>query len=425
MTSPTFLPTKRIITLGFLLLVTILLASCASGNTQTPPSGALTTVATYAMTLPPGGQILLHDGNRVLFLGSMIQRKSTREAVLFDTEQKQQVWRSQLPGSAIKAIALPGQDYVLVTVQNQGEAHLLRLNEMTGKIAWDVVFGGEALDAIWNQADAALWVSDGSSLWQVDPDNGDTLATLGTALSKNAHPGSVVLAPSSDDPQTIFLASDNVLQMLSLEGEQMTSQWRFSSAKFIAALQPVRFDNGIEGVIALAHSHAYFVDPQGKLLWHIKNQDINYAPVALPDAGAAQMVVFGNFVKGVYLVDAQGMRLHASLPGGNVHILGIPTPIPRNILLGGVMVTPSTAPALPGYWLAVRSLDNLFAYHLSLAGDLTLIAETPIAPHDEEGSIVEKGNKNPNYPPFQMDDGLAVTYSEGIRLFTLTPEGAR
>ncbi|HID34810.1 MAG TPA: hypothetical protein EYP25_09645, partial [Anaerolineae bacterium] len=411
--------------LAFLALAAMLLVSCTSGPQETPPTGALQAIDAYNIKLPPGGQILLHDGDRVLFLGSMIQRKAAREAVLFDTVQKSQVWRSQLPGSAIKGIALPEKDYILIAAQDKGEAHLLRLDEMTGEIAWDVVFGSEALDAIWNPADAALWVSDGSSLWRIDPDNGDTLATLGTKLSENAHPGSVILAPAFGDPRTIFLASDHVLQMLSLTGGQLTSHWRFSSAKFIAALQPVHFDNGSEGVIALAHSHAYFVDPRGKLLWHIKNQDINYAPIALPNADAAQMVVFGNFVKGIYLVDAAGMKWRAALPGGNVHILGIPTPIPRNILLGGVMVTPSTEPALPGYWLAVRSLDNLFAYHLALTGDLTLIAETPIAPQDEQGTIVEKGNMNPNYPPFQMDDGLAVTYSEGIRLFTLTPEGDR
>ena len=425
MTSPRF-PTIRWLLVSILQLsLTLLLVACAaSESAESPGKGTLSPLDVYPVSLPKGGQILQQEGSRVLFLGSMIQRKTTREAVLFDTDAKQVVWRSQLPGSPTRALLLPQGDYILVTLPDKGDAHLLRLDGQTGETLWDIAVPSPALDALWRQKDGALLVSNGSELWRIDPADGATLSTLATRLSQNAQPGSVVLSSPSDDPQTIYLASDHVLQMLRLREDQATPQWQFSSAKFIVALQPIRFESGQEGVVILAHSHSYFVTPDGKLLWRIKNKDINYSPVAIPNARSAQMLVFGNFVKGVYVVDANGLKVHSPLPGGNVHILHIPMPIPNNILLGGVMVTPSPYRSVSGYLLAVRSLDNLFVYHLSPSGDLALLAATPIASMAEEGSIVQKGNMNPNYPPFLMDGGLAVTYADGIHSFSLTPEGA-
>lgn len=404
-----------------LLLGALALAACTKSDATDAPKGTLSVLDSYPVSLPRGGQILQRDGARVLFLGSMIQQKSTREAVLFDTEQGQMVWQSSLPGSPVKALALPQDDYILVTTQDKGDAHLLRLNGQTGAVLWDISYPSPGLDALWRAEDGALLVSDGVALWLVNPADGSTTATLDAALSQKTHPVVVAMSSPPDDPQTVYLASGDMLQMLRVTAEQATPQWRFSSAKFVIALQPVHFSSGQEGVIVLAHSHSYFVDNAGKLVWHIKNQDVNYAPVAIPDARAAQMVVFGNFVKGIYIVDAEGLKVHEPLPGGKVHILGIPMPIPKNILLGGIMVSPSSDSAVSGRLLAVRSLDNLFVYQLSPAGELTLLATTPIDSQGAGGSLIQKGNLNPNYRPFLMDDGLAVTYADGIRSFALSP----
>ncbi len=414
---------SRLLVISLLLGLMLLLGACTNSETvEDPAKGSLSPLDVYPVSLPQGGQILHQEGTQVLFLGSMIQRKSTREAVLFTTNAKQVIWRSQLPGSPIKALSLPQGDFILVTLPDKGDAHLVRLDGQTGQTLWDVTVSSPALDALWQEKDGVLLASDGNTLWRIDPADGAILSTLATNLSQNDQPGSVVLSESFHDPQTIYLASDHVLQKLRLDGEQATPQWQFSSAKFIVALQSVRFDSGQEGILVLAHSHSYFVSPNGKLVWRIKNRDINYSPVAIPNAQSAQMLVFGNFVKGIYVVGADGLKTHTLLPGGNVHILHIPMPIPNNILLGGVTVTPYRN--VSGYLLAVRSLDNLFAYQLSSEGDLTLLAATPIAPTSGKGSIVQKGNMNPNYPPFLMNDNLAVTYADGIHTFSLSPEGA-
>ncbi len=406
-----------------LWLLVLVLIGCTDNQEQAPLPGTLEATESYSVQLPQGGQISQRDGNRILFLGSMIQRKSNQEATLFDATTKKSLWHQQLPGSAIRAIILPESDYILVTAKDKGNAHLVRLDGQTGKILWDRPFENEALDALWLPEKDGLLVSDGFTLWLIDPDQGKILGTPGTALSKNAHPGSVILAQSIDDAQIIFLASDNMLQQITLTGMKSTSQWQFIAGKFITALLPVHFANSQDGIILLAHSHSYFVSPAGKLLWHIKNQDINYAPIAIPNAQSAQQVVFSNYVKGLYLVNAQGLQQHTPLPGGKVHILGIPMPIPQNILLGGALITPSPYPSLQGYILSVRSLDNFFVYQLSPTGDLSLIAKTAIATEKKGGNIIQKGTLNPNYAPLQIKDALGVTDGDGIHIFVLELQG--
>lgn len=416
--------TKSLLLLTVLFL-TLALSACttAAATTSQPQPGVLHAQQTYKATLPAGGQILSQSGDHILFMGSQLQRKTTRYIVFYDAAQKQQSWKATLPGSAIKAIHLPDDDFILITVQEKGNAHLLRLNGRTGAILWDAPYVNPALDAMWRADANDLLVSDGVSLWRVNPKDGRQMALLTTQLGQSARPDSVVLAPATDAPDTLYLASNSLLIALNLKGGRATDQWRFNSAKFIAQLLPVHFSSGEQGVVVLAHSHAYFVNVAGKLVWHIKNQDINYTAIALPDAQAAQWVTFGNFVKGIYVVDAHGQKAHQPLPGGNIRILGIPFPIPKNILLGGILTTSSSTDAFPGYLLATRSLDNLFVYQLSPMGDLSLIAKTPIDPGNEGGSLIQQANDNPNYPPFLMDGDLAVSHAKGITLFTLTPGG--
>ncbi len=412
--------------LSTIIIFAFTLVSCTRAETTAtqPLPGMLQAQQIHEVALPGGGQILSQVGESVLFLGSQLQRTPTRYVVFYDAVQKRQLWDATLPGSAIKAIHLPGGDFILVTIQEKGNAHLLRLDGETGAILWDVPYANPTLDALWREDMKDMLVSDGVSLWQVAPRDGRQMALLATGLGQSLHPDSVVLARSVDDPQTLYLSNNSMLLALNLKGGQAMETWRFSSAKFIAQLLPVHFFSGEQGVIALAHSNVYFVDAAGKLAWHIKNKDINYTAIALPNAQETEWVVFGNFVKGIYVVDAHGQRAHQPLPGGNVRILGIPVPIPKNILLGGIRATSSAAGAFPGYLLATRSLDNVFVYQLSPTGKLSLIAESPVNPGGEEmGTLIQQAQSNPNYPPFFLDDYLAVSQANGITQFTLTLEG--
>jgi len=411
-----------LVLLPFLCILLLVLSSRTSTEaTAAEPLGRLQKRSQYPLTLPAGGQILLQQEGRILFMGAHIPPNSSRQVVLFDSDTRQPLWTAALPGSAIQAAALPGGDYAVVTVRQKGSAHLLRLDGQSGATRWDTAYPNPALDILWDEAEGRLLVSDGASLWTVSTADGSTLERLADSLGDNPHPESVSLARSASDPHRLYLASDTLLTAVRLQNGQSSTEWRFNSAKFIVQLLPVRFTSGETGVVALAHSHAYFVSNSGKMVWHIANQDINYGAVALPQAQAARWVAFGNFVNGLYLTDAQGERAHQALPGGNVRVLGIPLPIPRNVLLGGVFAAPASHDAFPGFLLAVRSLEKVFAYQATPDGELSFLAEAAIAPQQAGGTLIQQSNENPNYPPFALEGGLAVTGPEGIVLFTLMP----
>ncbi len=411
-----------LVLLPFLCILLLVLSSRTSTEaTAAEPRGLLQESAQYPLALPAGGQILFQQEERILFMGAHIPPNSSRQVVLFDMGTRQSLWETVLPGSAIKAVALPGGDYAVVTVQQKGASHLLRLDGQNGAVRWDTAYPNPALDVLWDEAEGRLLVSDGAALWTVSAADGSTLERLADSLGDNPRPESAFLARSASDPQRLYLASDTLLTALRLQGGQAGTEWRFNSAKFVVQLLPVRFAGGEAGVIVLAHSHAYFVNDGGKMVWHIANQDINYGAVALPQAQAARWVAFGNFVNGLYLADAQGEQAHQALPGGNVRVLGIPLPIPQNVLLGGVYAAETPEGAFPGFLLAVRSLEKVFAYQVTPDGALTFLAEAAIAPQEAGGTLIQQSNENPNYPPFALDEGLAVTGPEGIVLFTLMP----
>ncbi len=408
--------------LPFLCVFLFLGSRSSTGTTSAEAQATLQEQGRYALALPAGGQILLQREGRILFMGANIPPNSSRRVILFDTRTAQTLWENTLPGSAIKAEALPGGDYIVVTVQQKGESHLLRLDGQSGAAVWDTAYANPALDVLWDSGREALLVSDGVSLWTVSAGDGALLERLAESVGENPHPESALLVRSTDSPQQLYLASDTLLTALRLpEDGQPETEWRFNSAKFIVQALPVRFATGETGIILLAHSHAYFVDRNGKMVWHIANQDINYGAVALPQAQAAQWVAFGNFVNGLYLVDARGRQAHQALPGGNVRVLGIPLPIPQNVLLGGLFAVPSPAPDFPGFLVVVRSLGKVFAYQVSPAGELSFLAEAAIA-KNAGGTLIQQANENPNYPPFAMGDGLAVTGPQGIVVFTLMPK---
>ncbi|GEM_PF-5161636 len=366
------------------------------------------------VVLPPG-QVVQAQGDQVLFMGARIQHVPGREVVLFDRQTRRVVWRATLPGSAVRAVTLPNGDWVVVTTAEKRPAHLLRLEGATGAVVWDQAYAAPALDALWWN-DAGLLVTDGREVWQVDARDGRRVQTVAQGLGEGNAAGNALLARSIDDPTRLYVVSDRLLLALDL-GDDGAARvvWRFRSPKFIAEMLPLRWARGEAGVWVGAHSYAYWVNEQGQMRWRWENQDINYAPVALPNARQAQWVVFGNYVKGLYIADAAGVRWHVPLPEGSMRVLGIPLPIPRHVLLGGIAARPMGHGA--GYWLAVRSLDALFVLEFVPPQEPRWVAKAE-ASHAAglPSTMMEKMNAAPNYPPLWWGDTLVWSTPEGLAL---------
>lgn len=367
---------------------------------------------TIEIMLPPGGQIVYETGDDIVFMGARIQRTTTRRIILFDKRARRKVWQVLLKGTPVRAVALQNGDLIVVTSDDRQPSHLLRLERSTGKIVWERTFEQPAIDV--TVLKEAVIVSDGVTLWQIDPATGDFVTTWAQHVGETQSPSSVYLETGTDGSY-LYLASDRLLTAFAVQDHQVQEMWRFKSPKFIAELKSVRFSSGEEGVLVLSHSHAYFVDINGKRRWHIENSDINYGAVAFPAPTAATGIAFANYVKGIYVVLPDGTFMNAPLPGGNVRVLGIPLPIPKNILLGGITMRPVDDGAKESYWLSVRSLDSLFLYQFTVPNDLSLVAQTILT--SEEGSLIEKANINPNYPPLWFDHAIALTTPKGIVIF--------
>ena len=399
-----------------LLLSVILLVACDM-TTSSESTAKLESQDIIPVTLPPGGQMLLETEHSILFMGARIQHVPTRRVTLFDKTTRQEVWRTFTKGTAIRAILLANGDFIVVTTAEKQPARLLRLKGDTGEVVWERLFQHPALDALWFDDAIGLLVSDGVSLWRIEPADGTPIATLATSLGEQATPESVYLATPINGAGHLYLASDRLLIALTVNAHQTQKEWKFRSAKFIAELLPLHFRNGPMGVLVFSHSHVYFVDEAGKSRWHFKNTDINYGAIALPNAADAEWIVFGNYVKGLYVADAQGVRVHVPLPEGNMRVLGIPLPIPKHVLLGGVTARPVSEDLAGGYWMAVRSLDALFLYRFIPPENLTWIAKAPVGRDAKDDSMVQKANIRPNYPPFWLGKDLALTTPQGIVLF--------
>ncbi len=364
----------------------------------------------------PAGQVVQAQGDLVLFMGARIQRVPSREVVLFHRQTRRVVWRATLPGSAVRAVALPHGDWVVVTTDEKRPSHLLRLEGATGTVVWDQEYAAPALDALWWDDAWGLLVTDGREVWQVDARDGRRVRTVAQGLGEGSAAGNALLARSIDDPRRLYVVSDRLLLALALdEGRTARVVWRFRSPKFIADMLPLRWAQGEAGVWVGAHSYAYWVDEQGQMRWRWENRDINYAPVALPNAQQAQWVAFGNYIKGLYIADATGVRWHAPLPEGSMRVLGVPLPIPRHVLLGGLAARPMAHGE--GYWLAARSLDALFVLEFVPPQEPRWVAKAE-ASHAAglPPTMMEKMNAAPNYPPLWWGDTLVWSTPEGLAL---------
>ncbi|RME10234.1 MAG: hypothetical protein D6802_09915 [Ardenticatenia bacterium] len=403
---------RKILTLTF-LSIALLLISCAEEEAvHETVVETLEPETTIEITLPPGGQIVYEIDDDVVFMGARIQRTTTRRIILFDKRARRKVWQVLLKGTPVRALALQNGDLIVVTSDDRQPSHLLRLERSTGKIVWERTFEQPAIDvAVLKEA---VIVSDGVTLWQIDPATGDFVTTWAQHVGETQSPSSVYLETGTDGSY-LYLASDRLLTAFAVRDHQVQEMWRFKSPKFIAELKAVRFSSGEEGVLVLSHSHAYFVDINGKRRWHIENSDINYGAVAFPTPTAATGIAFANYVKGIYVVLPDGTFMNAPLPGGNVRVLGIPLPIPKNVLLGGMTVRPVKGREHESYWLSVRSLDSLFLYQFTVPDELSLVAQASLA--NDKGSFIEKANMNPNYPPLWLDHSIALTTPKGLVLF--------
>ncbi len=375
---------------------------------------------TLDVMLPPGGQILQETEEAILFMGARVQQTPTRRLTLFDKSKRETRWQVLLEGTPTRALVLPEGDIVVVTNDNAKPPRLIRLNGKTGESLWEQVFEQPALDALLVDT-LGLVVSDGVTVWRVDPNTGERMTTLARGIGEHAQPEAVYLETTPDDSR-LYVASGRLLVAFDSTTEQLQELWRFKSAKFIAEVKAVRFRAGEDGVVVLSHSHVYFVDARGKRRWHIENSDINYGAVAFPSPRDAEGIAFANYVKGIYLVAPDGTFNNTPLPGGKVRVLGIPLPIPKNVLLGGISIQPKRDKGQEQtYWLSVRSLDSIFLYTLTPPTTLSLAAQATIAEGD--GTLIEKANTNPNYPPFWLDYSLALTTPKGIVVFRVEPLG--
>lgn len=403
-------------------LLIVFLSACAREDASTVTNiRTLEIEATLDVMLPPGGQILQETDEAILFMGARVQQTPTRRLTLLDKATRKTRWQVLLKGTPTRALVLPEGDVVVVTNDNAKPPRLMRLKGETGEILWEEVFERPALDALLVNETLGLVVSDGVTVWRIDPNTGARVDTLARDVGEHAEPEAVYLEAAPDNSR-LYVASGRLLVAFDSTTEHLQELWRFKSAKFIAEVKAVRFRNGEDGVVVLSHSHAYFVDERGKRRWHIENSDINYGAVAFPTPGDAEGIAFANYVKGIYLVAPDGTFNNTPLPGGNVRVLGIPLPIPKNVLLGGISIQPKRDGGQEQtYWLSVRSLDSIFLYTLTPPTTLALVAQATVAEGD--GTLIEKANTNPNYPPFWLDHSLAFTTPKGIVVFRVEPLG--
>ena len=336
----------------------ILLLTGCSRSTSVPESLLRLSIQdTVDVSFPPGDRIY-QDGEHLLLLSSFTLERPPTTVIAFSLERRQQEWLTSLPAPPIQALPA-GDSYLIATIPSEtsGKAYALALNASTGQIEWRSPLG-QAMVALASDDKGRIWAAWEKGVSQLDPETGAIISQAGGW--ERDYGKHRVLATWGDAEVTyLAVAAGRRVFLYREEGGNWDLVWSFQSGGRVLELHPLAEGKNMYGWLVLAHSYAYGVGPEGQILWRVENSDYNLDawPVRCAEG---TLWGFRNVVRGLYLVDRQGVVRTWKLPGGNAHVGPIPLPFPEHLAFGLSIAD------LDGDGedeLTVRSLKRLFVFN--------------------------------------------------------------
>lgn len=358
----------------WLAICLILLGGCARNPplSETPLQFSIQGEA--EISLPPG-DLVYQDGDRVLFLSSYTLDRPPTTVVAFSLKEQREEWRLDLPAAPVQALRFGSSCYLIATApaESSHEAYVGAV-DLQGDLVWLRPWGG-TMTALSSDGER-VWVAWEGGVTQIDPETGESQRSVATWERASGYGEHRVVAAYTEDRTYLIAAAG---RMVFLYREDRAGDWEpvwsFRSAGRVLELHPLTMSEAPEWLV-LAHSYAYGIGPNGEVLWRTDNSDYNLdgQPVRCAEEN---LWAFRNVMRGVYLVNDEGVVRSWKLPGGHAHAGPLPLPFPEHLALG---LRAADVDEDGEDELFVRSADDLFAFDCQA----NLLAYVPVDSSNEK-----------------------------------------
>ncbi len=402
-----------------LILGTLTLTGC--NGSSTPASAA--TVLTLQRETPlavnlPQGSYSQQTNDSFIFMGTIwIDGDLPHDVISFSIPDQKERWRTTLPATAIQAVQI--EDTLFIATGNEdGNGHLIALAVQDGRILWDQPQGDAHVGI--GSLDNRLWVNGEAGIFEIDPATGKTLSTVFRwEKATEDNPTHPIALYTDGDRHYLAAAQARDLKVYQETAAGWKDHWQFRAAKRILELIPIQWtgQTGLD-LVVLGHSAAYSLQSDGATRWRIDNSDINQDFQSARCGETETTAVFGNPMKGIYLVNSAGQLRAWEMPGGAYKLGIIPLPLPANANFG------TTVADLNGDGqdeILSRSIDKLFVFDCQGNPLAEETVGATASAEGEESTLTEAMRTTPLYRPLVVGMQIFVPGNSQIDLFTVKP----
>lgn len=358
-----------------LLLLTILfLGGCAHQSDLPVTTWQVSPLGEVEVPLFPGDQAY-QDGDVFLLLSSYTLEHPPTQMLAFSISKKAEMWRVHLPAPPIQAVRV-GDFYLIATMpsESSGQAYIVALDTRTGKEQWARSWG-KAMIALASDAEH-VWVAWEQGVTAVDPATGEALFTVATWEHPERYGSQRALAIwHRQEQMRLAVSAGRTVFFYEGKGSDWKPLMSFQSAGRVLEIHVMDRESEPAWLI-LAHSYAYALAPDGRILWRVNNSDYNLDGQPVCCEGK-NLWAFRNVMGKLYLVNPNTVVLSWQLPGGFAHAGPIPLPFPEHLAFG---LQASDLNGDSKDELIVRSLQRLFVFDCRA----NLLALAPVDTDDEK-----------------------------------------
>lgn len=388
--------------IAFLLLIVLILSGCTHQSDLPATIWQISPLGTVEVPLFPGDQAY-QDGDMFLLMSSYTLERPPTQMMAFSMSKRAEIWRVDLPAPPVQAIRF-GSLYLVATIpsESSGQAYVIAMDAGTGKAQWTRSWG-KAMIALSSDGEH-VWVAWEQGVNAIDPTTGETLFTVVTWEHPERYGSQRALALwRGQEQMRLAVSAGRTVFFYEGKGSDWKPLMSFQSAGRVLEIHAMDGESEPAWLI-LAHSCAYGLAADGRILWRVNNSDYNLDGQLVYCEGK-NLWAFRNVMGKLYLVNSNTVVRSWQLPGGFAHAGPIPLPFPEHLAFG---LQASDLNEDGEDELIIRSLQRLFVFDCRA----NLLALAPVDTDDEK--LVQSLRQTRLHRPAVMRRTIITPAKKGI-----------